>query len=86
LFVLTDDQDGLLNGYNSTGVAHMKNLDERVRKSGAMFTNYYLAYPLCSPSRSTILTALHAHNHHFATNSELNTSLFHPKEEKVSGI
>jgi arylsulfatase A-like enzyme len=82
MFVLTDDQDGLLNGYNQTGVAHMKNLDERVRKNGVMFTNYYLAYPLCSPSRGSILTSLFPHNHHFVTNSDLNTSKFHPTTEK----
>jgi len=81
LFVLTDDQDGLLNGYNNSGVAHMKRLNSRVRNSGVLFTNYYLAYPLCSPSRSTILTGRWPHNTGFFTNSDLNSSKFHPTQE-----
>ena len=83
IFVLTDDQDALLNGYDPTlGVAHMKNLNTRVRANGTLFTKYYLAYPLCSPSRSTILTGRFPHNTNFTNNNQLNTSLFHPLQEK----
>ena len=85
LFVLTDDQDALLNGYNaSVGVAHMARLNARVRAKGVLFTNYYLAYPLCSPSRASILTGLFPHNHGLGTNAELNSSGFHPREEAAS--
>lgn len=81
LFILTDDQDGLLNGYNNSGIAHMRQLNARVRNSGALFSNYYLAYPLCSPSRSTILTGRFTHNTGFYTNNDLNSSKFHPTQE-----
>ena len=83
LFVLTDDQDALLNGYNQSGVAHMHRLNTRVRERGALFTNYYLAYPLCSPSRAAILTGLFPHNHGFVTNALLNKSGFHPTLERT---
>ena len=81
--MLTDDQDALLNGYNQSGVAHMHRLNTRVRERGALFTNYYLAYPLCSPSRAAILTGLFPHNHGFVTNALLNKSGFHPTLERT---
>ena len=83
LFVLTDDQDALLNGYDAaTGISHMSQLNTRVRASGALFTKYYLAYPLCSPSRSTILTGRFSHNTKFTNNNQLNSSKFHPVQEQ----
>lgn len=85
VFVLTDDQDGMLNGYDpKSGVAHMAQLNNRVRKNGMLFTNYYLAYPLCSPSRSAILTGRFPHNTGFTDNSKLNSSLFHPTQEAAT--
>lgn len=48
-----DDQDALLNGYDpAVGVAHMTNLNTRVRAKGALFTNYYLA---CTSLTSRVL-------------------------------
>ena len=61
----------------------MAQLDTRVRQNGALFTNYYLVYPLCSPSRSSILTGRFTHNTNFTTNDKLNTSAFHPVQEQV---
>jgi N-acetylglucosamine-6-sulfatase len=82
IFVLTDDQDALLNGYDpQVGVKHMDQLNTRVRAKGALFTNYYLAYPLCSPSRAAILTGTFPHNHGLSDNDRLNTSHFHPVAE-----
>ena len=82
MFVLTDDQDGEVNGYNATGVAHMNQLNTKVRANGALFTQYHLAFPLCSPSRSTILTGRYPHNHRFVTNNDLKSSGFHPVQEE----
>jgi len=83
VLVLTDDQDALLNGYDpAVGVAHMKNLNTLVRSEGALFTRYYDAYALCSPSRSTILTGRYPHNTGFQTNSQLKRSGFHPVQER----
>mmetsp|Transcript_5998 Transcript_5998/g.8489 ORF Transcript_5998/g.8489 Transcript_5998/m.8489 type:complete len:108 (-) Transcript_5998:1414-1737(-) len=56
IIILTDDMDARINGYNSSGVKHMNQLNTRVVSRGAIFSNYVVAYPLCSPSRSTILT------------------------------
>lgn len=83
VLVLTDDQDALLNGYDpSVGIAHMHHLNKMVRSNGALFTRYYDAYALCSPSRSTILTGRYPHNHGFQTNSMLKSSNFHPVQER----
>jgi N-acetylglucosamine-6-sulfatase len=82
IFVLTDDQDALLNGYDpKVGVNHMVQLNTRVRAKGVLFTDYYLAYPLCSPSRAAILTGTFPHNHGLSDNNRLNTSGFHPVAE-----
>lgn len=83
VFVLTDDQDALLNGYDPKGgIEHMAQLNTRVRDNGALYTKYYLAYPLCSPSRSAILTGRYPHNTGFTNNDQLNTSNFHPLQEE----
>lgn len=55
VFVLTDDQDGWLNGYDPVdGVKHMDQLDSRVRKNGMLFTNYYLAWVTRCPCVAAI--------------------------------
>eukprot|EP01079_Euglenida_sp_SAG-EU17-18_P004353 gene4353-789_t len=83
LFILSDDQDALLQGYDpSEGVHFMDKLNSKVRAEGTMFTRYHLAFPLCSPSRSAILTGRFPHNTHFVNNNVLNSSKFHPVQEQ----
>lgn len=62
----------------------MDRLNAGVRSNGMLFTNYYLAFPLCSPCRSTVLSGRMPHNTGFVDNGSLNSSLFHPVQEAQS--
>jgi N-acetylglucosamine-6-sulfatase len=56
VFILTDDLD-----YNSALL--MPEVNSRLIAEGTTFNNAFINYPLCCPSRATILTGLYAHNH-----------------------
>jgi arylsulfatase A-like enzyme len=60
VLIQTDDQT-----LNSLYGQHrpMPNVLRRIGKRGISFTNYYASYPLCCPSRATLLTGRYAHNH-----------------------
>lgn len=62
----------------------MAALNAKVRAQGALFPAYFLAYPLCSPSRTAILTGRMPHNHGFVTNRDLESSGFHPVQEQTT--
>jgi N-acetylglucosamine-6-sulfatase len=55
LFILTDDLD-----YASVG--KMPQIGSLVRDEGASFENAFVSFPVCCPSRATILTGLYSHN------------------------
>jgi arylsulfatase A-like enzyme len=60
LFILTDDQGSIdLNCYGATDLT-TPNLDA-LAKSGTRFTQFYVAAPVCSPSRASLLTGLNPH-------------------------
>lgn len=54
--VMTDDQDLL-------SMRKMRKTKRVLGKGGVEFENFYTSYPLCSPSRATLLTGQYAHNH-----------------------
>jgi N-acetylglucosamine-6-sulfatase len=56
VFVLTDDLD-----YASA--FRMPQIRSQLIEQGASFENAFVSYPLCCPSRATILSGLYAHNH-----------------------
>jgi len=56
ILVLTDDLD-----YASA--QKMPELRSLLIEEGVSFENAFVSYPLCCPSRATILTGLYAHNH-----------------------
>ncbi len=56
IFLLMDD-------LNFATVQRMPELRSSVIEEGASFENNFISYPLCCPSRATILTGLYAHNH-----------------------
>ncbi|XP_034828296.1 N-acetylglucosamine-6-sulfatase-like [Maniola hyperantus] len=66
VIVLTDDQDVVLGGMNP-----MKNVHRFIGNEGTTFTNSYVTSPICCPSRASLLTGLHVHNH-LTWNNSLN--------------
>lgn len=60
--VLTDDQD-------STSVAYMPKLHRLLAEEGITFSNSFVNYSLCAPSRASFLTGQAAHNHGIRSNA-----------------
>jgi len=58
LFFMSDDMRPELGCYNSRFHAHTPNLDA-LAASGVRFDRNYCQFPLCNPSRSSLLTARH---------------------------
>jgi N-acetylglucosamine-6-sulfatase len=52
---------------NATDISVMRNTLNLLGAHGTTFTNSYVSYPLCCPSRATFLTGQYAHNHHVLT-------------------
>jgi arylsulfatase A-like enzyme len=61
IFVLADDLD-----YASA--QQMPEIHSLLRAGGASFENTSVSYPICCPSRATMLTGLYAHNHNVRGN------------------
>lgn len=72
--IQTDDQtlDGLYAAFSAYAGAPatraMPNTLNLIAKRGMTFDRYYVSYPLCCPSRVTLLTGRYAHNHHVRGN------------------
>ncbi|MGH2974917.1 MAG: sulfatase family protein, partial [Solirubrobacterales bacterium] len=62
--IQTDDQtlDGLYASFGEPKLQAMPNTLNLIAKRGATFNNYYVSYPLCCPSRVSLLTGRYAHN------------------------
>src|SRR5919202_5450616 len=56
IFILTYDLD-------FASAQQMPTLRSQLIERGTSFENNFISYPLCCPSRATILTALYVHNH-----------------------
>jgi N-acetylglucosamine-6-sulfatase len=74
--VQTDDEtyDQLYTLYNAGGVEipSMPNTLSMIAGRGMSFNRYYVSYPLCCPSRVTLLTGRYAHNHNVRGNVQPN--------------
>ena len=62
IFLLSDDQRD--NTFSAMGHEHIKtpNVDKLI-KNGVWFNNTYIAEPVCSPSRVSLLTGMHERMH-----------------------
>jgi N-acetylglucosamine-6-sulfatase len=71
--IQTDDQtlDQLYAEFTPVGGATIKAMPytrELIADKGATFNRYYVSYPLCCPSRVSLLTGRYAHNHNVRGN------------------
>jgi arylsulfatase A-like enzyme len=62
IVLLTDDQENL-------SLKVMKIVNKEMKRKGLTFKRYYTNFPLCCPSRTTMLTGEYAHNHGVLSNS-----------------
>jgi N-acetylglucosamine-6-sulfatase len=64
IVIQTDDQtlDELYAGFGHPRLQAMPNTLRLIAKRGMTFNRYYVSYPLCCPSRVTLLTGRYAHN------------------------
>ena len=63
IFILTDDQA-------ATELASMPNTLSLIGGKGITFTRAFVPYPLCCPSRASMLTGEYMHNHQVRGNFE----------------
>ena len=70
VFVITDDQRWDQLSYTGHPVLKTPNID-RIAQEGASFNNFFVATPLCSPSRASFLTGLYPHAHRVFNNDKL---------------
>ena len=71
--IQTDDQtlDQLYASYTPPGgvpIVAMPNTLSLIANRGVTFNRYYVSYPLCCPSRVSLLTGRYAHNHNVRGN------------------
>src|SRR5262249_26956167 len=76
IFILMDDMRWDCLSCAGHPFIKTPNLD-RIAAEGAMFTNYFVTLPLCSPSRATLLTGQYAHRNGVIDNVTDHSELSH---------
>src|SRR3954464_13257422 len=71
VFILVDDIRYDAFSCMGSPVAKTPNID-RIANEGALFKNFFVSIPLCSPSRGSFLTGQYAHRHGIIDNAEHN--------------
>ncbi len=76
--IQTDDQtyDGLYASFGSPALRAMPNTLNLIAKRGMTFNQYYVSYPLCCPSRVSLLTGRYAHSNGVKGNVQPNGGYF----------
>jgi N-acetylglucosamine-6-sulfatase len=76
--IQTDDQtlDELYAGFGQPQLQAMPNTLNLIAKRGETFNNYYVSYPLCCPSRVSLLTGRYSHNNGVKGNVQPNGGYF----------
>jgi N-acetylglucosamine-6-sulfatase len=78
LVIQTDDQtlDGLYATFRKPAIRAMPNTLDMIAKRGETFNEYYVSYPLCCPSRVSLLTGRYAHSNGVKGNIQPNGGYF----------
>lgn len=76
--IQTDDQtlSELYASFREPKIRAMPNTLNLIAKRGETFNNYYVSYPLCCPSRVSLLTGRYAHNNGVKGNIQPNGGYF----------
>jgi N-acetylglucosamine-6-sulfatase len=76
--IQTDDQtlDELYASFGHPRLQAMPNTLNLIAKRGETFNNYYVSYPLCCPSRVSLLTGRYSHNNGVKGNVQPNGGYF----------
>ncbi len=76
--IQTDDQtlDQLYAAFGQPKLRVMPNTLDLIAKRGETFNRYYVSYPLCCPSRVSLLTGRYAHNNGVKGNIQPNGGYF----------
>jgi arylsulfatase A-like enzyme len=70
LVIRTDDQDfGSMSVVAPSGTEVMQNVNDFFAANGVNFTNSYVSFSLCCPSRASTFTGQYAHNHGILSNN-----------------
>jgi len=69
IFILVDDLRWDALGCMGHPFVKTPNID-RIAREGALFKNFFVSIPLCSPSRGSFLTGQYAHTHGVIDNSD----------------
>jgi arylsulfatase A-like enzyme len=78
LVIQTDDQtlDSLYATFREPAIRAMPNTQNLIAKRGMTFNRYYVSYPLCCPSRVSMMTGRYAHNNGVKGNIQPNGGYF----------
>jgi N-acetylglucosamine-6-sulfatase len=69
VLIQTDDQTlEQLYARDREGRLIMPNVVRNIGRDGVTFDRYYVTYPICCPSRASLLTGLYVHNHRVLIN------------------
>ncbi len=78
IVIQTDDQtlDSLYATFGPNRLRAMPNTLDLIAKRGETFNRYYISYPLCCPSRVSLMTGRYAHNNGVKGNIQPNGGYF----------
>lgn len=68
VFIFTDEQSANTMKWYGNNKIHTPNMD-KLAKDSVVFENAYVTQPVCTPSRSTLMTGLYPHSNNCTENN-----------------